>query len=209
MGPRRLVEKGAWRCARRRDADSVRKRVESASDGGKGLPDLAERPVLAAHGREYRNGSRAGQRSIDSRSPNRGRYPCPRRTAMRDTRRSRRRTFDATARMRGVVPDRLGEAGTAPRESEADLLLERPNVVDQLPALGLGEGCPGGHRAAAGGDFPEEAPVTLRLHLRRSPVRRLRIERGRARPVPLARLAVTRGTRLIDRELLSGRHRGI
>src|SRR5262245_10722312 len=96
MGPRRLVEKGAWRCVRRCDTDGVRKRVEAARDGGEGLPDLAERPVLAAHGREYRNRPPAGQRAIESRVPNRECHPRPRRTVRWDTRRATVNTPEPT-----------------------------------------------------------------------------------------------------------------
>ena len=63
-GAGRLVEQGAGRSVRGRNPDGVGQRVEAASDGGEGVPDVAERPVLGAHGREYRNRPGRGQRAV-------------------------------------------------------------------------------------------------------------------------------------------------
>jgi hypothetical protein len=50
--PGGLVEKRAGRRRRRRHPDGISQRVEAASDASEGLADLAERPLLGAHGRE-------------------------------------------------------------------------------------------------------------------------------------------------------------
>ena len=66
VGASGLVEEDAGRRGGGRDPDGVGQRVQAVSDAGEGLPDVAERPVPAAHGREYRNRPGRGQRGLSS-----------------------------------------------------------------------------------------------------------------------------------------------
>jgi hypothetical protein len=52
VGTRGFVEKGAGRCRRCRDPDGVGQSIEAASDASERPADLAERPLLGAHGPE-------------------------------------------------------------------------------------------------------------------------------------------------------------
>jgi hypothetical protein len=61
-----LVEEDAGRCRGGRDPDCVGQRVQALSDASESFPDVAERPVPAAHGREYRNRLGRGQRGLSS-----------------------------------------------------------------------------------------------------------------------------------------------
>src|SRR5262245_62445771 len=82
------------------------------------------------------------------------------------------------------------------------LLLESPDVVDDLPAVLLGQVLPRRHGAAAVGDLPEQLAVSLALDLGRGPVGRLgRRQRRRGHAVALARGAVARDAVGLD-ELL-------
>src|SRR3989442_13951096 len=58
--------------------------------------------------------------------------------------------------------------------TDALLLLQAADVVDQVPAVLLRQVFPGRHRAATVGDLPEQLTVGFGLDLRRRPVRGLR-----------------------------------
>src|SRR5262249_15702934 len=109
-----------------------------------------------------------------------------------------RTTLMAAGRARrGANSIRLARATAGPIEAGA-ALLERVDVADQCPAIVLGEVLPGGHRAPAVGDLPEQLAVRLILHSRRGPVGRLRIQRDRRGAIalslgPVARRAVDLG----------------
>src|SRR5437773_2586165 len=112
---------------------------------------------------------------------------CPSRAGTRTAATSApaRWTARSTARRSAWSAPDSGSAGGGPL-----LALQGAQVLDDLPALGFGQGRPRGHRTAARRDLPEEAAIRLRLHGGRRPVGRLRVQRGRAGPVALPRLAV-------------------
>src|SRR5215468_1475345 len=76
--------------------------------------------------------------------------------------------------------------------SDPDLLLERPDVLDERPAFALGQLSPGRHRAAAGRDLPEELAVRLVLNPLRGPVGGLGVEGHGRSAIALSALSVAR-----------------
>src|SRR5262245_36926914 len=70
------------------------------------------------------------------------------------------------------------------------LLLERADVLDERPAVVLGQMPPRRHGAAPGGYLPEDLAVALVLNLLGSPVGRLGIQSDRRGAVALATVAM-------------------
>src|SRR5215471_412899 len=74
----------------------------------------------------------------------------------------------------------------------ATLFLQAPDVLDEGPAVALGQVSPRGHRTPPAGDLPEDGAVGFGLDLLRGPVRRLGAQCQRRRAVAGSGSAMTR-----------------